>query len=459
MSVFSNLEDLDNQLTQRSQNVREIIELRKKIIQSVDPAQKNLLDFIDIAYLENDLSSQAYIRERKALVESYHDPVKAGPIDEFRYKSLEQDLGYLDNVISAEQYVERKNHLLKEFADKVSSERIQNVDRKFLNEALSPEEYLEQKRSILDRLYGLKATVIPDARNVVISQRLLFLITIIFGVYFIILPQSNYYSKINTVVYFVVIGSGLYGYFFRNNPKSDYEPYVSVIIPVYNGEKEIYNVIKSHVETDYPHDKLEILIANDGSKDRTVNEVRRAIMDFPNVYIRHLRYKKNGGKRQVIRKAFDESTGEVIVRCDADTYLDNAAAYREELNELDGWIRDQVALIPLENRELVTDHMVFGYFVEEYGFTQIGAVIPAQTTEAETSGQQLAYLIDIIQEEEVKAIFVGVDFDPTLSQIVAEDTGVDLVPLHFGSLSAGTPAGTYLTFMRHNVKTIVNALQ
>ncbi len=143
----------------------------------------------------------------------------------------------------------------------------------------------------------------------------------------------------------------------------------------------------------------------------------------------------------------------------ADTYLENAAAYREELNELDGWIREQVVLIPTENRELVTDHTVFGYFVEEYGFAQIGAVIPAQTTEAETSGQQLADLIDIIREEEVKAIFIGVDFDPTLSQIVAEDTGVDLVPLYFGSLSTGAPAGTYLTFMYHNVKTIVNALQ
>jgi len=143
----------------------------------------------------------------------------------------------------------------------------------------------------------------------------------------------------------------------------------------------------------------------------------------------------------------------------ADTYLENAAAYREELKELDGWIRDQVALIPPENREMVTDHTVFGYFVEEYGFTQIGAVIPAQTTEAETSGQQLAYLIDIIREEEVKAIFIGVDFDPTLSQIVAEDTGVDLVSLYFGSLSTGVPAGTYLTFMRHNVNLIVNALQ
>jgi ABC-type Zn uptake system ZnuABC Zn-binding protein ZnuA len=143
----------------------------------------------------------------------------------------------------------------------------------------------------------------------------------------------------------------------------------------------------------------------------------------------------------------------------AEIYLENAEAYREELKELDGWIREQVALIPPANRELVTDHTVFGYFVEEYGFTQIGAVIPAQTTEAETSGQQLAYLIDIIREEEVKAIFIGVDFDPTLSQMVAKDTGVDLIPLYFGSLSAGAPAGTYLTFMRHNVKTIVNALR
>lgn len=143
----------------------------------------------------------------------------------------------------------------------------------------------------------------------------------------------------------------------------------------------------------------------------------------------------------------------------AEIYLENAEVYREELKELDGWIREQVALIPPANRELVTDHTVFGYFVEEYGFTQIGAVIPAQTTEAETSGQQLAYLIDIIREEEVKAIFIGVDFDPTLSQMVAMDTGVDLIPLYFGSLSAGAPAGTYLTFMRHNVKTIVNALR
>ena len=143
----------------------------------------------------------------------------------------------------------------------------------------------------------------------------------------------------------------------------------------------------------------------------------------------------------------------------AEDYQQNAEAYRQELLALDSWIRETVAEIPSEDRKLVTDHTAFGYFVEEYGFQQVGAVTPAPTTEAETSGKQLAELIDLIRSEEVKAIFVGMDFDPTLSERVAEDTGVELVPLYFGSLTQGGNADTYLEFMRYNVEAIVEALQ
>lgn len=143
----------------------------------------------------------------------------------------------------------------------------------------------------------------------------------------------------------------------------------------------------------------------------------------------------------------------------ADLYRQNAAVYREELEELDRWIREQTAAIPEENRELVTGHTVFGYFAEEYGFEQIGAVIPAPTTEAETSGQQLAALLETIQENNVGAIFVSRDIDPTLAERVAEDTGAELVPLYFGSLTEGDPAETYLDFMRYNVEAIAAALK
>ena len=143
----------------------------------------------------------------------------------------------------------------------------------------------------------------------------------------------------------------------------------------------------------------------------------------------------------------------------ASVYQDNGQAYREKLIALDSWIRAEIERIPEENRELVTDHVSLGYFAEQYGLIQVGAVIPALTTEAETSGQELAELIDTIRNTKVKAIFVGIDFDPTLAQRVAEETGVDLVPLYFGSLSIGEPAGTYLDFMRYDVNAIVSALE
>ncbi len=140
-------------------------------------------------------------------------------------------------------------------------------------------------------------------------------------------------------------------------------------------------------------------------------------------------------------------------------YQTNFEKYQEQLLVLDSWIREQISKIPEGQRELVTDHTTLGYFAHEYGLVQIGAVIPALTTEAETSGMELAELIDSIREYQVGAIFVGVDFDPSLAQRVADETGVQLIPLYFGSLSDGGPAGTYLSFMRYNVSAIVEALQ
>lgn len=143
----------------------------------------------------------------------------------------------------------------------------------------------------------------------------------------------------------------------------------------------------------------------------------------------------------------------------AEVYRENGQAYREELQSLDRWIQSQVERIPPEDRELVTDHLVFGYFADRYGFELVGAVVPAPTTEAQPSGQQLAQLQDLIQEYDVQAIFVGRDFDPSLAERMAEDAGIRLVPLYFGSLTAADgPAGTYLEYMRTNVRAIVEAL-
>lgn len=144
----------------------------------------------------------------------------------------------------------------------------------------------------------------------------------------------------------------------------------------------------------------------------------------------------------------------------AAAYQANAEAYHRALTELDGWISQQVAQVPEANRKIVSDHVVFGYFAKRYGFEQVGAVIPSISTLAAPSAQELADLEDIINKLGVKAIFVDAAVNPALSERVARDTSIQLVPVYSGSLSADDgPAATYLDFMRANISAIVQALK
>jgi len=144
----------------------------------------------------------------------------------------------------------------------------------------------------------------------------------------------------------------------------------------------------------------------------------------------------------------------------AAVYISRAETYKLELNALDDWIRGQVANIPLENRQLVTDHTIFGYFADEYGFEQLGALIPGSSTLAEPSAQELANIEDTINSLRVKAIFVGNTVNPTLAERVARDTGTQLVFIYTGSLGErGSGSETYLEYMRYNTSAFVDSLK
>jgi ABC-type Zn uptake system ZnuABC Zn-binding protein ZnuA len=60
--------------------------------------------------------------------------------------------------------------------------------------------------------------------------------------------------------------------------------------------------------------------------------------------------------------------------------------------------RASVEVIPVENRKLVTDHLLLGYFAERYGFEQVGAVFPGYSTMSEPSAREMAALEDAIRD-------------------------------------------------------------
>lgn len=88
-------------------------------------------------------------------------------------------------------------------------------------------------------------------------------------------------------------------------------------------------------------------------------------------------------------------------------YKGRADAYRDRLRELDVSIREKVASLPQTSRKLVTDHKLFGYFADEYGFEIIGTVLPAMSTSAEASARHISVLVDLIEREQVSSICIG----------------------------------------------------
>jgi len=144
----------------------------------------------------------------------------------------------------------------------------------------------------------------------------------------------------------------------------------------------------------------------------------------------------------------------------AETYRANAAAYAEQLDALDAEVADILSIVPEERRILVTNHEFMGYFAEHYDFEIVGTVLPSLTTDVEVNPQQLAAIVELVEAEGVPAIFAEVSANPQLAQIVAQETGIEVInTLYSESLSeAGGAADTYLNFLRYDAQVIADAL-
>lgn len=146
----------------------------------------------------------------------------------------------------------------------------------------------------------------------------------------------------------------------------------------------------------------------------------------------------------------------------ATTYQANSDNYIVELETLDSWIFEQVALIPAGQRKLVTSHDTFAYFAARYQFQIIGTVLNAGTTEAgDPSAGEMAALIETIRAANVPAIFTENISNPQLAEQIAAEANAQLAPPLFSDAlgESGSAGDTYLKMMRYNVSTIVEALR
>ncbi len=104
-------------------------------------------------------------------------------------------------------------------------------------------------------------------------------------------------------------------------------------------------------------------------------------------------------------------------------YQRNAREYLRRIGRLEAGIVNCFDQIPVADRKLVTDHDAFNYFAERFGIDVIGAVIPAQTTQAQPSAKDVSELIDLIEREGVRAVFPESSLSARVAEAIARQTG------------------------------------
>jgi len=157
-----------------------------------------------------------------------------------------------------------------------------------------------------------------------------------------------------------------------------------------------------------------------------------------------------------------EVIGQLRPAC-AEAAAERARDYAAQLDALHDWALASAASVPPTKRTLVTSHDAFAYFGAAYGFDVAG--IEGISTESEASIADIRETVELVLETGVPAIFVETTISPRTIEAVqaaVRDRGGDVVigGELFGDAmgDAGTPEGTYVGMIRHNVGTVVRAL-
>jgi ABC-type Zn uptake system ZnuABC Zn-binding protein ZnuA len=147
-----------------------------------------------------------------------------------------------------------------------------------------------------------------------------------------------------------------------------------------------------------------------------------------------------------------------LAPADRSTFTANAEAYGKQLAALDTELQAQVATIPVANRKLVTFHDAFPYFARHFGFELVGVVVA--NVGQEPNAAELAALVQKVKAAGVKAVFSEAQFNPKLSQTLADEAGItSVVTTLFNDALGPAPADSYAGMMRWNVSKIVEALR
>lgn len=142
----------------------------------------------------------------------------------------------------------------------------------------------------------------------------------------------------------------------------------------------------------------------------------------------------------------------------AEAFAANGAAYRDELQRIQDELVEDLAVLPENQRALVTCEGAFSYLARDAGLTE-AYIWPVNAEQQATPGQ-ITDVIEQVERADIPAVFCESTVSPGPMEQVAEATGAEFGGiLYVDSLSEPDgPVPTYLDLIRHDARTIVAGL-
>ena len=204
-----------------------------------------------------------------------------------------------------------------------------------------------------------------------------------------------------------LISRFVFAAFYRpGQPRSDY-PTISVICPVFNEEDNIARTLTQLMESAYPAEKLQAIVVNDGSTDRTFERIQEVRKKYPELIL--LNFSESRGKRNALASGVRLATGEIIVFIDSDSFLEPQALHNMTRRFADPEIAAVTGHCDVENQwtNLLTKMQSVRYYVAFRVMKAAESVFDSVTC---LSGPLAAYRRSVLLEvldEWVNQTFLG----------------------------------------------------
>ncbi|MEA2169866.1 MAG: hyaluronan synthase [Solirubrobacteraceae bacterium] len=144
------------------------------------------------------------------------------------------------------------------------------------------------------------------------------------GAFVEVVTLDPFFGIYGIVVVTYILSRFVISLFYRSHRDAGLEPHIAVVMPAFNEEAAIATSIEAILALEYPEDKLDVVVVNDGSTDGTAAEMD-VVEAAARGRVTTIHFPENRGKRAAMAAGIRTTTADIVAFVDSDSVLEPGA--------------------------------------------------------------------------------------------------------------------------------------